>query len=81
MSRFNRQIRKEGIMQSHKKPLKWINEKPTVAGIYLRSNPIVKSIVRQDVFKITGYGDTLFVILKDGSDTLTELENISGTFF
>lgn len=47
--------------------MKWTQDKPTEAGIYLRSNPPLSSIVRDDVFeglgnvlKVSRPGDPLF---------------------
>ncbi len=36
------------------KNLAWTQDKPTAAGIYLRSNPPISVVCRQDVFDVDG---------------------------
>lgn len=55
--------------------MKWTKQKPTKPGIYLRNNPAVLAVVRQDVIEIEGVLQTT-----SGEGYLMPLKGVSDTF-
>ena len=56
-------------------PIAWFQGTPTEAGIYLRRNPGIHAVVRQDVVDLTGQ----LYCIHDGQ--LTPIERLSKTFW
>ena len=57
--------------------LEWSKEKPTVPGMYLRANPPISFVCRQDVADVDG---KLKVPRTDGGVGLVPLEKIPKSF-
>jgi hypothetical protein len=58
--------------------MEWFNHRPTEAGMYLRSNPPISHVGKQDVVELDG---KLFTFSVSGEGELIPIKKISDRFW